>query len=84
MFGPGLGAEIDLDAWQLPDVFQWLAKTGGMDEQEMLKTFNAGIGMTAVVSADVVTDAKAILGDDTIEIGRVVEGQGVRYLGGLL
>ena len=47
-----LGAEINLDAWDLPPVFQWLAKTGGMAEAEMLKTFNCGVGMILSVAAD--------------------------------
>jgi phosphoribosylformylglycinamidine cyclo-ligase len=41
----GLGAEIDLSSWALPPVFRWLAEEGGLDQAEMLKTFNAGIGM---------------------------------------
>ncbi|NCT11712.1 MAG: phosphoribosylformylglycinamidine cyclo-ligase, partial [Rhodobacterales bacterium] len=48
----GLGATIDLGAWTLPPVFRWLAQTGGMAEGELLKTFNSGIGMIAVVAAD--------------------------------
>src|SRR6056297_2388650 len=36
----GLGAEVDLGAWELPEVFKWLAQTGGMAEAAMLKTFN--------------------------------------------
>ncbi|MEO0932073.1 MAG: phosphoribosylformylglycinamidine cyclo-ligase, partial [Pseudomonadota bacterium] len=44
----GLGAKIDLNAWTLPRVFQWLAETGGVTESEMLKTFNCGIGMVLV------------------------------------
>ena len=48
----GLGAEIDLNAWDLPSVFKWLARRGGMAEAELLKTFNSGIGMMLVVKAD--------------------------------
>ena len=48
----GQGAEIDLDSWDLPPVFNWLAETGGLAEAEMLKTFNSGIGMVLVVEAD--------------------------------
>ncbi|RME14008.1 MAG: phosphoribosylformylglycinamidine cyclo-ligase, partial [Alphaproteobacteria bacterium] len=44
----GLGAEIDLGAWALPPVFAWLREVGGLDEAEMLKTFNCGIGMVLV------------------------------------
>ena len=41
----GLGLEIDLSAWQLPPVFKWLQTRGGIEEKEMLRTFNCGIGM---------------------------------------
>ena len=44
-----LDIEIDLGAWTLPPVFQWLARSGGVDEREMLRTFNCGIGMIAIV-----------------------------------
>ena len=83
----GLAAEIDLNAWDLSPVFKWLAAEGGMAEAEMLKTFNAGIGMVAVVSADKVDAAKAAFAEDghaAIEIGRITTGNGVTYSGALL
>jgi len=82
-----LGAVIDLNAWKLPAVFQWLAKQGGMAEAEMLKTFNAGIGMIAVVPADQAEAASATLqaqGETVFEIGQVTQQAGVRYTGALL
>ena len=48
----GAGAEVDLGAWELPAVFGWLRDEGGRAEAEMLKTFNCGIGMVAVVAAE--------------------------------
>ena len=83
----GLAAEIDLNAWELPPVFKWLAAQGGMAEAELLKTFNAGIGMVAVVSPDKVEAAKAAFAEDghaAIEIGRITTGNGVTYSGALL
>ncbi|QFT60157.1 Phosphoribosylformylglycinamidine cyclo-ligase [Sulfitobacter sp. THAF37] len=83
----GLGAEIDLGAWDLPAVFEWLASQGGMAEAELLKTFNSGIGMIAVVSPDRVDAAKAAFatdGHEAIEIGRIVDRSGVAYTGSLL
>ncbi len=47
-----LAAEINLDAIELPPVFQWLQNTGSIAESEMLKTFNCGFGMIVVVSAE--------------------------------
>jgi phosphoribosylformylglycinamidine cyclo-ligase len=46
-----LAAHVDLSAIQVPRVFSWLSKVGGMDEREMLRTFNCGVGMLAAVSA---------------------------------
>lgn len=83
----GLGAEIDLGSWSLPPVFQWLADVGGMEQAEMLKTFNAGIGMIAVVPAEKVDAAKAAFAEDghaAFEVGRIVAGEGLRYHGSLL
>ena len=83
----GLGVEIDLSAWDLPGVFRWLAATGGLAESELLKTFNAGIGMVAVVDparADDIESALGEAGERVTRIGRVVAGIGVRYVGRLL
>ncbi len=83
----GLGAEIDLNAWQLPPVFDWLATSARMDEGELLRTFNAGIGMVVVVSADQVDAVSSALrdnGQDVMPLGRITEGQGVTYSGALL
>jgi phosphoribosylformylglycinamidine cyclo-ligase len=82
-----LGAQINLDVWDLPDVFKWLASVGGMAEAELLKTFNCGLGMIAVVAADKVDAARAAFtdaGHDVVEIGTITDGQGVTYQGALL
>ncbi|MGE3775270.1 MAG: phosphoribosylformylglycinamidine cyclo-ligase, partial [Gammaproteobacteria bacterium] len=47
----GMYAEIDLDCWTLPPVFQWLREHGPVADAEMLRTFNCGLGMLAVVPA---------------------------------
>jgi phosphoribosylformylglycinamidine cyclo-ligase len=47
----GTCAVLDAGAWTLPPVFAWLARTGGVAAEEMLRVFNCGIGM-AVVTAD--------------------------------
>ncbi|WP_375172935.1 phosphoribosylformylglycinamidine cyclo-ligase [Pseudooceanicola sp.] len=82
----GTGAEIDLDSWTLPPIFGWLSDQGGIDQAEMLKTFNCGIGMIAVVPADKVAAAKAefeAAGHAVTQLGQIVEGQGVSYRGTL-
>jgi phosphoribosylformylglycinamidine cyclo-ligase len=80
----GLGAEIDLATWDLPPVFDWLQKSGGMSRAEMLRTFNCGIGLVAVVAPDANDEIRAALenaGETVHEIGRVEAGEGVRYSG---
>jgi phosphoribosylformylglycinamidine cyclo-ligase len=80
----GLGAEIDLGAWTLPPVFRWLAGEGGLDQSELLKTFNAGIGMVVVAAAERAGEVEAALaeaGETVFRIGRVTAGEGVRYSG---
>lgn len=57
----GLAAEIDLASISVPPVFSWLAKTGGVEPNEMLRTFNCGIGMIAVVKPEKVEEVVAVL-----------------------
>jgi phosphoribosylformylglycinamidine cyclo-ligase len=47
-----LQADIDGASWKLPAVFGWLAKTGGVPRDELIRTFNCGIGMVVVVAPD--------------------------------
>ena len=82
----GLGAEIDLDAWELPPVFGWLRAQGGVTDAEMLKTFNCGIGMVVAVAAARIDEVEGVLvaaGERVARIGRVAAGSGVRFSGAL-
>ena len=83
----GLRDQIyDVTAWSLPPVFGWLAEQGGIAEAEMLKTFNAGIGMTVVTTPEAeaaVTAALQADGQTVHRIGTVTAGQGVTYSGRL-
>ncbi len=83
-----LAAEIDLDAIDVPAVFSWLAKTGGVAESEMLSTFNCGIGMVVAVAADEAAQIAALLqqaGEHVTMLGQIVPRQaaGVTYRGSL-
>ena len=83
----GQGALVDLDAWTLPPVFRWLAETGGMEQAELLKTFNCGLGMILAVAPGRVAPVRAALeaaGETVVQIGRVQPGDGVSYLGSLV
>ncbi|MEL6169861.1 MAG: phosphoribosylformylglycinamidine cyclo-ligase [Pseudomonadota bacterium] len=82
----GTGARIDLDAWALPSVFGWLAAAGGIARDDMLATFNCGIGLAAVVPARAADEAMAVLeaaGETVHAIGVVTEDPGVSYRGTL-
>jgi phosphoribosylformylglycinamidine cyclo-ligase len=71
----GLGVEIDLDRVRVPPVFGWLAKTGDIAEAEMLRTFNCGIGMVAIVAASEADAVEAVLvraGEQAMRLGEVV------------
>ncbi len=83
----GLGCAVDLSAWELPPVFRWLAETGGLAEAELLKTFNAGIGMVLVVAPERAEALSATLseaGEQVVALGEVRRGAGVSYRGSLL
>jgi phosphoribosylformylglycinamidine cyclo-ligase len=85
----GLDAEIDLSAWTPLPVFGWLAKSAGVEEREMLRTFNCGIGLIAVVSeksSGHVIDAFQESGERATRIGTLVKSDGepkVHYKGAL-
>ncbi|MCJ8335337.1 MAG: phosphoribosylformylglycinamidine cyclo-ligase [Epibacterium sp.] len=83
----GLGADIDLDTWELPPVFKWMAEVGGISQAEMLKTFNCGIGMILSVSAHEADNLVSVLqdeGESVTRLGTVTAGDGMRYTGSLL
>ena len=48
----GVRARVDSDAWPRPEVFEWIAREGELPETELLRVFNCGIGMIAIVAAD--------------------------------
>jgi phosphoribosylformylglycinamidine cyclo-ligase len=75
----GLGARIDLTRVNVPPVFKWLAREGSIAQNEMLRTFNCGIGMIAIVSrkdAAAVTQAFTKAGEKVVTLGDVVSTAG--------
>jgi phosphoribosylformylglycinamidine cyclo-ligase len=82
---PGADAVVDRGSWQEPEVFAEIRRLGDVDEQEMARVFNLGIGMVLVVDAagaDGVVDALGGAGCSAALIGDVVEGSGrVRMTG---
>jgi phosphoribosylformylglycinamidine cyclo-ligase len=85
----GVGVRLDLDAISVPPVFGWLAKTGGVAEAEMLRTFNCGIGMIVVASAtqaDAVMERLRQAGESPVRIGETIthtNGERVQNSGSL-
>ncbi len=81
-------AEIDLATIDVPPVFSWLAGAGGVAHDEMLRTFNCGIGMVAVVAAGQAAQVAAVLqkaGEHVFPVGSIVPRHdgGVVYRGRL-
>ncbi len=86
----GLDGEVDLSAWRLPQVFGWLAREAALPDDEMLRTFNCGVGMIVVADSADAMDVIAAFneaGERAFAIGTLVTGEGgestVRYRGAL-
>jgi len=74
----GMGAVVDLASWQPPPLFEHLQHLGKVAQDEMLRTFNMGIGLIVVVPAEKVKKAKAVLNRANERhhiIGRIVRGE---------
>jgi len=72
-------AVVDRATWRPQPIFDLVAVKGRIDADEMERTFNMGVGMTAVVSADDADRALALLtarGVDAWAVGEIVEGTG--------
>jgi phosphoribosylformylglycinamidine cyclo-ligase len=59
----GSKAVVDTNSWQQPEIFGWLQKNGGIEDFEMLRTFNCGVGMVACIDAENVDAAIALLAE---------------------
>jgi phosphoribosylformylglycinamidine cyclo-ligase len=85
----GLDIEVNLSAWSLPPVFSWLMREGPVEQAEMLRTFNCGIGFIAVTAAADADALKQLLqahGEDVCTLGKIVKGAGeatMQYRGAL-
>jgi phosphoribosylformylglycinamidine cyclo-ligase len=86
----GTRADIDLDSWTLPAVFDWLREQGNIADAELLRTFNCGVGMIACVPAAQAEAACAQLtelGERAWVLGAIKAGEddrpSVRYRGTL-
>jgi phosphoribosylformylglycinamidine cyclo-ligase len=71
-----VAARLYRDAWQMPPLFDWLQRHGGIADEEMHRVFNCGIGMAVVVAADDADEALTRLqgaGETVWRIGEIVE-----------
>ncbi len=74
----GLDAVVELGSWQVPPLFTHLQELGNVEQEEMYRTFNMGIGLIVVVPAEQVKKVKAILNranERHCIIGRIIRGE---------
>jgi phosphoribosylformylglycinamidine cyclo-ligase len=79
----GLAAHVDLAAFKAPGVFGWMRQVGRLDDAEMLRTFNCGVGMVVIAAkdrSDAVMRALSDAGEAPIRLGAVEPGRGVKSL----
>jgi len=81
-----LSARLMGGSWPIPNVFKWIAATGPVDQAEMLRTFNCGIGMAVVCAraqADAVEQALRDQGEAVHRIGTIIDkpGRSIEYAG---
>ncbi|WP_029003946.1 phosphoribosylformylglycinamidine cyclo-ligase [Azorhizobium doebereinerae] len=79
----GTLARVDLTNLIVPPVFRWLAATGGVAPEEMLRAFNCGIGMAVVVAAEdeeTVADAFGDAGECVVRLGTIEPGAGAPHV----
>jgi len=75
---PGTRARLWKNSWQVPAIFPWLQKLGGVSEEEMFRVFNMGLGMVLVVSryfAESIVKQVERMGCPAFLVGEVVAGE---------
>jgi phosphoribosylformylglycinamidine cyclo-ligase len=79
----GLAAQVDLSAWDPPPLFTHLKQLGNLETDEMFRTFNMGVGLVAVVPADLIKKARLTLtrmNERSIILGRVIRKSAPRIV----
>jgi phosphoribosylformylglycinamidine cyclo-ligase len=74
----GVAAVIEVGSWPVLPIFEHLQQLGNVDKEEMLRTFNMGLGMLLVVPADKFKKAQTMLeraGEKSYTVGRIVKGE---------
>ena len=73
---PGLAAQLHRANWEMPKLFQWLQEQGGVEDTEMYRVFNCGIGMVLVVDpaeAEAIAATLREQGETVSTLGEIVE-----------
>ncbi|EGK09021.1 phosphoribosylaminoimidazole synthetase [Desmospora sp. 8437] len=84
MLPSGCGVRLDRGSWPQPEIFQALAREGGLSEEDLYRTFNMGIGMVLFIPGDQAEQAlrtAAEAGERAYVIGEVIQGSGVLWSG---
>jgi len=79
----GLAARFDLSAWERPGVFRWLQEIGNIEDAEMLRTFNCGLGLVLVApraEADRLCADLVAAGEAPKVVGELVEAAGEAHV----
>ena len=64
-----VNAEVNLGSWKQPEVFDWIEEEGNVDKDEMLKTFNCGIGYILIVDKETTTDVIKVINEGLHKAG---------------
>jgi phosphoribosylformylglycinamidine cyclo-ligase len=70
----GCGFSLDRDSWRVPPVFQWLQRAGQLDDAEMFRAFNMGVGLIAVCAPEHAASLLAAFGPSAWRLGVVGDG----------
>ena len=74
----GLGARLDRQSWRVPALFRLIQETGGLDEADLLRAFNAGVGVIVAVAPEDAAGVSQQLSESWV-IGEVTRGDGVDW-----
>ena len=74
----GLGARLDRESWRVPAIFRLIAEKGGLDDAEMLRAFNMGVGVIVAVAPEDAAEVAKELPESWV-IGEVTRGEGVDW-----
>jgi phosphoribosylformylglycinamidine cyclo-ligase len=75
VFPPGIGAIVRLGSWPVPPLFTYIQRVGEVDEAEMYRVFNMGIGMLAIIAKEDLERVQKAIGEETWVVGELAAGE---------